>query len=134
VVLINNEESEGREIPNANVNMEYGLMLGFNKYVIRFQRASQHLPFNVAGLDTVKYDDRDFERRAAAAIDQAIQQTQQDTPTNIPPDQILSAFLLNKKFLVTPLSNQGDKDLYQLRSHLGFNLFQWLEQLHSSPA
>src|SRR5438876_11187673 len=26
-VLINSEESEGREIPNANVNIEYGLML-----------------------------------------------------------------------------------------------------------
>jgi hypothetical protein len=103
VVLINHEELEGREIPNANVNMEYGLMLGFNKYVIPFQRASQHLPFNVAALDTVKYDDADFERRAAAAIDQAIQQTQQDSPTTIPPDQILSAFLLNKKVLVTPL-------------------------------
>jgi hypothetical protein len=34
VVLINNEVSDEREIPNANVNMEYGLMLGFNKYVI----------------------------------------------------------------------------------------------------
>lgn len=54
-VLLNNEESGGREIPNANVNMEYGLMLGFNKYVIPFQRASQKLPFNVAGLDTIKY-------------------------------------------------------------------------------
>ena len=46
IVLINNEESEGREIPNANVKMEYGLMLGFNKYVIPFQRESQKLPFN----------------------------------------------------------------------------------------
>ena len=34
IVLINNDEMEGREIPNANVNMEYGLMLGFNKYVL----------------------------------------------------------------------------------------------------
>jgi len=54
IVLINNDEMEGREIPNANVNMEYGLMLGFNKYVLPFQRASQRLPFNVAGLDTIK--------------------------------------------------------------------------------
>lgn len=62
IVLINNEESERGEIPNANVNMEYGLMLGFNKYVIPFQRASQKLPFNVAGLDTVKYTDSEFPR------------------------------------------------------------------------
>ena len=57
IVLINNEEVDGREIPSANVNMEYGLMLGFNKYVIPFQRAPQKLPFNVAGLDTIKYGD-----------------------------------------------------------------------------
>src|SRR5712691_3349018 len=72
IVLINNDEVDGREIPNANVNMEYGLMLGFNKYVVPFQRAYQRLPFNVAGLDTIKYNDRDFERQAAQAIDQAI--------------------------------------------------------------
>jgi hypothetical protein len=41
---------KGAEIPNANVTMKYGLMLGFNKYVIPFQRASQQLPFNVSGL------------------------------------------------------------------------------------
>ena len=54
VVLLNNDEKDGNEIPNANVNMEYGLILGFNKYVVPFQRKSQKLPFNVAGLDTVK--------------------------------------------------------------------------------
>ena len=52
-VLLNNEERVDIEIPNANVNMEYGLMLGFNKYVIPFQHSSQKLPFNVAGLDTM---------------------------------------------------------------------------------
>jgi hypothetical protein len=60
IVLINNDEVDGKEVPNANVNMEYGLALGFNKYVIPFQRESQTLPFNVAGLDTVKYTKRDF--------------------------------------------------------------------------
>jgi predicted nucleotide-binding protein len=54
IVLINNDTVDGKEIPNANVNMEYGLMLGFNKFVLPFQRESQKLPFNVAGLDTVK--------------------------------------------------------------------------------
>lgn len=121
-VLINNEEVDGREIPNANVNMEYGLMLGFNKYVIPFQRASQSLPFNVAGLDTIKYDDRDFERLAAQAIDQAIEATQQDAPPLVSPDQILQVFLLTKKALVTPLNTDGDRNLYQIGSPLGFNL------------
>src|SRR5258708_29973450 len=50
VVLINNEESEGREIPNANVNMDYGLMLQFNKYLIPFHRPSHRLPSTLPGF------------------------------------------------------------------------------------
>ena len=65
IILINNDIVNGAEIPNANVNMEYGMMLGFNKFVIPFQRESQRLPFNVAGLDTVKYSAESFERKAA---------------------------------------------------------------------
>src|SRR5262249_27983280 len=103
IVLINNDEIDSREIPNANVNMEYGLMLGFNKYILPFQRASQRLPFNVAGLDTIKYNDRDFERQAAQAIDQAIAATRQDTPPPFNPDQVLEAFLLRRRALITPI-------------------------------
>ena len=120
-VLLNNEESEAGEIPNANVNMEYGLMLGFNKYVLPFQRATQKLPFNVAGLDTIKYSDADFERLCATAVDQAIRETQQDAPVPFSPDQILQVFLL-KKALITPINNDGDRNLYQIGAPLGFNL------------
>lgn len=57
-------------------------MLGFNKYVIPFQREAQHLPFNVAGLDTVKYTNDSFERKATIALEVAIRATTQDsTPT-----------------------------------------------------
>jgi hypothetical protein len=122
IVLINNEEVNGREVPSANVNMEYGLMLGFNKYVIPFQRASQKLPFNVAGLDTIKYGDRDFERLAAQAIEQAVATTQQNAPPLFSPDQVLEVFLLTKKALVTPLNTDGDRNLYQVGAPLGFNL------------
>jgi hypothetical protein len=121
-VLLNSEESEGGEIPNANVNMEYGLMLGFNKYVIPFQRASQNLPFNVAGLDTIKYTNMDFERLAANAVDQAIRETQQDAPPPFSPDQILEVFLLTRKALVTPINTEGDRNIYQIGAPLGFNL------------
>ncbi len=118
----NFSESAGREIPNANVNMEYGLMLGFNKYVIPFQRASQTLPFNVGGLDTIKYGNAHFERLAIIAIDQAIRETQQDAPPPLSPDQILGTFLLTKKALVTPINNQGESTIFQLGWSLGFNL------------
>src|SRR4030066_399901 len=73
--------------------MEYGLMLGFNKYIIPFQRESQKLPFNVAGLDTIKYTSMNVERLARDAIDQAIEVTQQDTSQPINPDQVISVFL-----------------------------------------
>jgi hypothetical protein len=122
VVLINNEESAEGEIPNANVNMEYGLMLGFNKYVIPFQRASQTLPFNVAGLDTIKYSNENFERLAGIAIEQAIRETQQDEAQPLPADQGIGTFLLTKKAIVTPINTPGDRDIFQLGSPLGFNL------------
>jgi Predicted nucleotide-binding protein containing TIR-like domain len=122
IVLINNEETERGEIPNANVNMEYGLMLGFNKYIIPFQRASQTLPFNIAGLDTIKYNNQDFERLASTAIEQAIQETRQDAPQTLPVDQGIGTFLLAKGAIITNVNNPGDRDIYQLGAPLGFNL------------
>lgn len=121
-VLLNNEESDGREVPNANVNMEYGLMLGFNKYIIPFQRASQKLPFNVAGLDTIKYINTDFEQLAAGAVEQAIRETQQETPSQFSPDQILQVFLLAKKALVAPINTEGDLNFYQMGAPLDFKM------------
>ncbi len=121
-ILLNNEEVEGREIPNANVYTEYGMMLGFNKYLIPFQRSSQSLPFNVSGLDTIKYSNRNFERLAADAIDQAIRETQQDEAPGIALDQMQAMFLLTKRALITPINTPGDRDVYQFGAPLGFNL------------
>ena len=122
VVLLNNEEANGREIPNANVNMEYGLMMGFNKYIIPFQKRSQKLPFNVVNLDTVKYDGYDFERLAVAAIDQAIAATSQTGSTNNPIDQKLDIFLITKKYLISSIADPGNKSIFDLGAQLGFNL------------
>jgi hypothetical protein len=122
IVLLNNKIIDNKEIPNANVNMEYGLMLGFNKHIIPFQRTTQTLPFNVAGLDTIKYKDPDLERLAGEAIDQAILITKQDIPQQISPDQILTAFLLFKKSLITPIISDGEKVMYHLGAPLGFIL------------
>lgn len=60
---------------DVNINIEYGLMIGFDKYVIPFQKESQPPPFDVAGLETIKYNDEDFEGKASVAIDLAIKQT-----------------------------------------------------------
>jgi hypothetical protein len=122
IVLLNNDTQGSAEIPNANVNMEYGLMLGFNKYIVPFQRETQHLPFNVAGLDTVKYTNQTFERKAAEAIDVAIAATTQESTPFVSPDQILEAFLLSKRVLVVPLNTEGDRNLFELGRPLGFNM------------
>ena len=58
----------------------------------------------------------------ASAIDQAINETQQDTPPTYSPDQVLEVFLLTRKALITPLNQGGDRSLYQIGSPLGFNL------------
>lgn len=120
IILLNNEEEGGREIPNANVNMEYGLMLGFNKLVIPFQRQHQRLPFNVGGLDTVKYTDENFEEKARVVIHLAAQRTTQDATPSFSPDQILEAFLLSKRALVVPITNQEERNIYELGRPLGF--------------
>lgn len=122
IILVNNDVKNSIEIPKANVHMEYGLMLGFNKYIIPFQRESQTLPFNVAGLDTVKYTSQNFERKASEAIDAAIVATTQETTPLLSPDQILEAFLLSKRLLVVSLTSQGDRDIFELGRPLGYNL------------
>lgn len=122
IVLLNNDEQNGNEIPNANVNMEYGLMLGFNKYVIPFQRESQKLPFNVAGLDTIKYTNRDLEPQAIKAIEQAISATNQDEIPMGTSDQNLQIFLLSKNMLISSVDNEGERNIYNLGEPLGFNL------------
>jgi hypothetical protein len=121
-VLLNNDTTGNGERPNANVNMEYGLMLGFNKYVIPFQREHQSLPFNVAGFDTVKYTNTTFEAKASAALDIAIKATTQDAPTPLGHDQILEAYLLANRLLLVALNEPGDRTLYEIGRPLGFNL------------
>ncbi|HUV77920.1 MAG TPA: TIR domain-containing protein, partial [Desulfobacterales bacterium] len=122
IVLLNHDEKEGQLIPNANVNMEYGLILGFNKYLIPFQREKHSLPFNVAGLDTVKYSDQDFERKASSAIDIAIEKTTQDFASSPTPDQIIEIFLLSKKYVFANIDNPGEKAIFLLGSTFGFRL------------
>ncbi|HET7024345.1 MAG TPA: hypothetical protein VFI39_04000 [Gemmatimonadales bacterium] len=122
VILVNNDMKNGVEVPNANVNIEYGLMLGFNKYVIPLQRTHQTLPFNVAGLDTVKYANEDFEQKATTAIDAAIVATRQDNSPALAPDQVVEAFLLSQRLLFVPINTEGDRNLFEMGRPLGFNM------------
>ena len=114
--------THGGGAPNANVNMEYGLMLGFNKYVIPFQRAEQELPFNVAGLDTIKYTNQNFETRATSAIDTAIEATKPGPEARVDVDQRVQTFILVKETQFASIDSEGDKVIFGLGAPLGFNL------------
>lgn len=122
IVLLNNDTKNDKRIPNANVNMEYGLMLGFNKYVIPFQKEDDNLPFNVSGLDTIKYSKSNFKQKAEKAIIQAIEQTRPKITEPVPITKLVDIFLLIKNAFVCPLDEQGHKNLYDLGSPLGYYL------------
>jgi hypothetical protein len=123
IIILNNKMQDGVEIPNPNVNMEYGLMLGFNKRVIPFQLSDQSLAFNVSGLDTIKYTSSTFERLASDAIDQAIKETAQNVSVEATSaDEVLRAFLVDRGKLYTPLTSEGERDLFNLGVPLGCNL------------
>jgi hypothetical protein len=102
--------------------MEYGLMLGFNKYVIPFQRDEEELPFNVAALDTIKYTNQTFEQMATEAIDQAISSTLPDETKTVDINQRVYTFALSREATVVHLESEGEKAIFQLGSPVGFNL------------
>ena len=121
IVLLNNESVGAVQTTNANVYMEYGLMLGFNKYVIPFQHEDYQLPFNVSGLDTVKYNNSTFKAKSDAALDQAISLTTKSaTSPEVSPD--IGAYLLLRGGIVSAIDTPGDKAFYQLGAICGFNL------------
>jgi hypothetical protein len=120
IVLLNNESVSGVQTTNANVYTEYGLMLGFNKFIIPFQHEEYELPFNVAGLDTIKYNNSSFKAKAAMAIDQVIATTTRTEPTPaVSPD--IGAYLLLKGWIVSQVDTPGDKALFQLGAVCNFN-------------
>jgi len=122
IVLINSEGGAATPVTNPNVHMEYGLMLGFNKYIIPFQREGDTLPFNVAGLDTIKYSPMTLKAKAITAIDQAIRETRPENTAAGVLDQQVGTFLLTQKAVFTPVDTPSNRWLYDLGSPLGFNL------------
>ncbi|RJQ49697.1 MAG: hypothetical protein C4530_22925, partial [Desulfobacteraceae bacterium] len=122
IVLLNHDEQNGQIIPNANVNMEYGLMLGFNKYVIPFQNDKYTLPFNVAALDTLKYNGQNLESKASPEIDEAIKNTTQDIQSRQPLDKVIDVFLLYKKLIIVNIDDPGERNIYRLGAPFGFYL------------
>lgn len=122
IILLNGHYVGETYVPNANVNMEYGLALGFNKYVVPFQKEGFPLPFNVSGLDTVVYTERDFERKAAAAIEHAVKETSQGIQNVAIPDEDLLAFFLSRNAVVANINTPDEKNIFDLGNACGFKL------------
>lgn len=129
IILSNNDIIDGKEIPNANVNMEYGLMLGFNKYLIPFQREEQRLPFNVAALDTIKYNSRNFRALAEREIKKAIEATQKIPKGSEQMGVVLETYLASKDVYMSGLSDEGEKALFHMGDGLNFNLLNHYDGL-----
>ena len=128
-VFVNHDIRADDAIPNANVYMEYGMMLGFNKYVVPFQSEHQTLAFNVAGLDTVKYNQRNFKALATAAIDKAIADTtpRDDIPTS---HQIIDIFFLANNVMASPLDNEAELTIANRAKGLGYTLINDFTGFH----
>ena len=122
IIFLNNDMKDKVSMPNANVNMEYGLMLGLNKYIIPFQREDDLLPFNVAGLDTVKYNQNNLKDLAKSAIEQAIQITEQKVQESIVSNQLIEYFLMSNNYIVASGNDIGEKALGDIGSSLKFTM------------
>lgn len=120
IAILNDAIKSGISIPNANIYMEYGLMLGFSKYIIPFQKENQSLPFNVAGLDTVKYNNSNFPDKALRSIELAITETKPPSFHTIPPNVLLTKFLLTQDVFLSSISDAGEKSIYDLGAPYGY--------------
>ena len=117
------QTSKSVKIPNPNVHMEYGLMLGFHKYVLPFQHGSETLPFNVSPLDTIKYTNANFKQKANDAIDQAILSVGElsGAPKRIA-NQRLVEYIAICGLRLARINNADADALYKIGEPLGYSL------------
>ena len=114
----------GLEYPNPNVNLEYGMMLSQNKHVIPLQCEKYTLPFNVAPLDTIKYNDSNFETKVTEAVDGAIKKfSERSVSGQIPQGPEIFTFYNLLGYKISNIKIQFFELLYNHGAHLGFFLF-----------
>ncbi len=128
IVLLNRSEfadDPKMKIPNPNVHMEYGMMLGLYKHVIPMQRENESLPFNIYPFDTIKYKPENFKTKSEEAIDDAILRFS----TNEPPGRPIGAasnvlkYFSFKGLRYTDITDATARAVFALGQTLGFNLF-----------
>jgi hypothetical protein len=125
IVLLNassHEKYPKIKIPNPNVHMEYGLMMGFKKYVLPFQREGDVLAFNISPLDTIMYTKGSFKELANSSIDNAIIQTGTTSrPTRaLTSSENLIKYIAIRGLRVAMLNSDEANYLYNLGKPFGY--------------
>ncbi|MHC4259858.1 MAG: hypothetical protein ACYSTF_05545 [Planctomycetota bacterium] len=114
-------------IPNPNVHLEYGMMMGFHKHVIPMQRSTAILPFNIYPIDTIKYDPQTFKSKAEDAIDEIIMRlTTKEPPGFQAPHKIVKYYAF-KGMRYSDVRGDINSGLYNLGATLGFHLFNGVD-------
>jgi hypothetical protein len=113
-----------KEFPNPNVHMEYGMMLSQNKHVIPLQHEKNKLSFNIAPLDTIKYNDSDFKKKVTDSIDNAINRFSSPTQTSqLSTGSDILFYNLKGYIMADVQTNSFFKILFQFGQPLGFFFF-----------
>lgn len=124
IVLLDPSSKDKKEFPNPNVHMEYGMMLGQNKHVIPLQHEKYNLAFNIAPLDTIKYNDSNFKKKVTDAIDNAISRFAKPVSSDKIRTGSEMLYYSLKGFIVANIqSNSFYNLLYQFGQPLGFYFF-----------
>jgi hypothetical protein len=115
---------KNKEFPNPNVHMEYGMMLSQNKHIIPLQHEKNKLSFNIAPLDTIKYNDSNFKKKVSDSVDNAINRFSASPPTNqLRPGSDMLYYNLKGYIVADVHGNSFFKVLYQFGQPLGFYFF-----------
>ncbi len=56
IVILDDFQENGKNIPNPNVYYEYGIMTSLEKHIIPLQKENLKLAFNIQSHDTIKYN------------------------------------------------------------------------------
>ena len=124
IVLLDPSSKNGNESPNPNVHMEYGMMLGQNKHLIPLQHEKYDLSFNIAPLDTIKYNDSNFKKKVTGAIDNAISRFTKPISSNSVRVGGEMLYYNLKGFIIADVQNNSFYNLlYQFGLPLGFYFF-----------
>lgn len=124
VLLDPSKDTDKREYPNPNVHLEYGLMMSQNKHIIPLQNEKYTLPFNIAPLDTLKYNEKNFKVLVNEAVDHAINKfSNKEISGSMPQGPDIRTFYNILGFKFSDIKVGFMDFLFQLGGHLGFYLF-----------